>query len=209
LLYRLRIRLFLCNPNYYLSESAEAQGYAFFNELESWRERLNQTDLEKLKRMEDEFLRLDEVLGFNTKQQLEKYLATPARNAVSTYFDVSPAEFENVVARLLVALGYRDVRVVGGAGDLAADIVCVNPDGECIVVQCKRYAPTRKVRSAEMQAFIGMIAVHHQADGGIFVTTSRFTEAATSLAIRHGIEMIDGRMLSELGTASHGTSDGP
>ena len=111
---------------------------------------------------------------------------------------LTPAEFETAVARMLRGRGYRDVSVVGGPGDLAADILCRDPKGRSIAVQCKRKAPGQRVGSAEVQKFIGMISVHHQADAGIFVTTSEFTQPAIDLADRHGIMLLDGGSLSRM-----------
>ncbi len=109
---------------------------------------------------------------------------------------LSPAEFETAVARMLRGIGYRDVSVVGGPGDLAADILCRDRKGRSVAVQCKRKTPGRRVGSAEMQQFIGMISVHHQADEGIYVTTSSFTRPATELAAEHGITLIEGEGLA-------------
>src|SRR5215469_10542071 len=44
--------------------------------------------------------------------------------------------FERDVARLLVANGFEDVRVVGGSGDKGADVLGVKR-GELWVIQCK------------------------------------------------------------------------
>ena len=44
--------------------------------------------------------------------------------------------FERDVARLLVANGFEDVRIVGGSGDKGADVLGVK-GGELWVVQCK------------------------------------------------------------------------
>ena len=123
------------------------------------------------------------------------------------FLSLSPGGFEVAVAGLLRRLGYRRVRVVGGAGDLAADIVCTGPAGEPVVAQCKRYAPGHNVGSPAVQAFIGMAFVHHRATGAIFVTTSSFTPAARQLARAHSIELIDGARLVEL-TRSHQTHRG-
>jgi restriction system protein len=114
------------------------------------------------------------------------------------FLALSPAGFEEAVAALLHRLGYRRVKVVGGAGDLCADIVCRGRAGELVIVQCKRYAPGHPVRSAEVQRVIGMAFVHHHAARAIFVTTSDFTHAARSLARGHHIELINGRRLVEL-----------
>jgi restriction system protein len=114
------------------------------------------------------------------------------------FLALSPSGFEDAVAALLRRLGYRRVKVVGGAGDLCADVVCRGRAGEVVIVQCKRYAPGHHVGSAEVQRVIGMAFVHHHAARAIFVTTSDFTAAARSLARGHHIELINGRRLVEL-----------
>lgn len=111
---------------------------------------------------------------------------------------LTPTQFEAEIGRLLTDLGYRDVRHVGGAGDLGADLVCRDRAGRQVVVQCKRYGPGRRVGSGDIQSFIGMLTVHHRADAGIFVTTSAFTQPAQDLAREHNVELFDGRRLSGL-----------
>ncbi|GAC1444843.1 MAG: hypothetical protein NVSMB52_04630 [Chloroflexota bacterium] len=110
----------------------------------------------------------------------------------------TPAQFEETVAQLLRNGGYRGVQRVGGPGDLAADISCRDRKGKAVVVQCKRYAPGHRVGSRDVQGFIGMVSVHHGADYGIFVTTSKFTDAALNLAHLHNIETIDGPRLARM-----------
>lgn len=111
---------------------------------------------------------------------------------------LTPAQFEVEIGRLLRDLGYRDVVRVGRAGDLGADLRCRDQKGRTVVVQCKRYGPGRRVGSPDVQAFIGMMSVHHQADCGIFVTTAEFTVPATELARRHNIRLFDGPLLSRM-----------
>jgi restriction system protein len=111
---------------------------------------------------------------------------------------LSPSDFEIAVARLMRRNGYRDVSVVGGSGDLAADIVARTKRGQDVVVQCKRKAHGQRVGSSEMQKFIGMVSVHHGADHGIFVTTSDYTLPAVELAQQHGILLIDGNALADI-----------
>ena len=93
--------------------------------------------------------------------------------------------------------GWRNVRVVGGSGDLAADILGVDPHGRSVAVQCKRYAPGTKVGSPVIQTVLGMAMVHHRTDRAMVVTTSSFTKAAEELATRHGVELWDGVHLAE------------
>jgi len=114
---------------------------------------------------------------------------------------LTPAQFEQAIAGLLHDTGYRSVRRVGRAGDLAADIVCKDARGRSVVVQCKRYAPGTKIGSPDVQTFIGMVTVHHRADYGIFATTSEFSAPAIALAKRHGVRLLDGSQLSRMVTA--------
>ncbi len=124
------------------------------------------------------------------------------RRAKALYFNellaLTPAEFEFAVADLLSTTGYRRLERVGRAGDLCADLKGYGPDGESVVVQCKRYTPGNKIGTPEIQTFIGMIAVHHRSDSGIFVTTSSFTQPAIDLANRHRLTLIDGQRLGAL-----------
>lgn len=111
---------------------------------------------------------------------------------------LTPAQFEAATADLLRQLGYRSIQRKGRPGDLAADISCLDQQGNKVVVQCKRYAPGAKVGSPDIQKFIGMVAIHHEADRGIFITTSQFTAPAEELAKRHSVTRIDGVRLTAL-----------
>jgi restriction system protein len=108
--------------------------------------------------------------------------------------------FEEAVGEMLTAHGYRDVKRVGGAGDLAADLTCIAPDGRSTVVQCKRYAPDNLVGSQALQSFIGMVNVRHRAQYGIFVTTSGYTQPAIKLAqdLPGFIRLIDGPEVAQM-----------
>ncbi len=111
---------------------------------------------------------------------------------------MTPTQFEQATATLLRDLGYRNVRRVGGSGDLCADIQCQDTEGRSVVVQCKRYAPGNRVGSPAIQTFIGMVTVHHRAERGIYVTTSDYTDPARALARRHGFDLLDGNDLARL-----------
>lgn len=110
----------------------------------------------------------------------------------------SPTEFEQAVAALLRRQGFGRIRVTGGAGDLTADITARDPRGQSVVVQCKRYQPGRLIGSEELQTFIGMQRIHHQADRGLYVTTSTYTKPARDLARRHAIVLVDGDEFARL-----------
>ena len=116
-------------------------------------------------------------------------------NTMEELLGLAPAKFELAVCALCLFWGYSDVQHTGGGGDLVADIVCHDTSGNLTVVQCKRYAPSKPVKSAEIQTFIGMLHVHHRAHRGVYVTTSGFTGPALELGRLHGVLMIDGPQL--------------
>ncbi|MEU4684933.1 restriction endonuclease [Streptomyces xinghaiensis] len=112
-------------------------------------------------------------------------------------FDLMDADaFEQAVAALCERDGCRDTDVVGGANDLGADVVANDPDGRRIVIQCKRYGPSNKVGSQELQRFGGTCFTVHEADVAALVTTSSFTEPAVDYAARTGIRCFDGAALA-------------
>ncbi|MFG2381231.1 restriction endonuclease [Streptomyces avermitilis] len=96
-------------------------------------------------------------------------------------------DFEHYVAELCRRDGCANVAVVGGSGDLAADILGNMPDGRRLVVQVKHYAPHRTVPSGDMQKFVGMAFNEHHADVALFVATCEYGKAARDLAIKHQI----------------------
>lgn len=124
--------------------------------------------------------------------------AFPRVHALSEFLALTPDQFEMAVGDLLSQAGFRQMRLVGGPGDLGADLLCRDASGRPVVVQCKRYAPEKRVGSQAVQTFIGMVAIHHRAHRGIFVTTSEFTTPAIELAREHGLLLIDGQALVAL-----------
>ncbi|MFF3504737.1 restriction endonuclease [Streptomyces sp. NPDC003247] len=101
--------------------------------------------------------------------------------------ELDPAEFEQAIAGLCARDGCTDVEVVGGAGDLGADVLAVAPDGRTVVIQCKRYADGHKVGSQDLQRFGGTCFTVHAADVAVVVTTSDFTAPAAEYAEQCGI----------------------
>lgn len=133
-----------------------------------------------------------------TNQRNKRSIRVKHVDNLDQILSLTPTQFEEYTRQLLVGNGYKGMRLNGGAGDLAADLLGQDPDGRSTVVQCKRYAPSKKVGSKEMQLFIGMQQVHHRAERGIYVTTSDFTLAARDLGNRHGILLINGSSLLQL-----------
>jgi restriction system protein len=129
-------------------------------------------------------------------------LETASAPAVLDYASLEPDEFEQAIADLCARDGCADVEVVGGAGDLGADITAVAPTGHRLVVQCKRYGDGHKVGSQDLQRFGGTCFTVHQADIAVLVTTSDVTAPAVEYARQCGIVCVNAEALEawRLGT---------
>lgn len=114
---------------------------------------------------------------------------------IGTMLMLTPTEFEQCVASVLIANGWQQVRVIGGPGDLSADILGTDPNGMTFTVQCKRYDTRQPVGSQVVQTTLGMASLQHRTDRAMIVTTSTFTKPALELARRHGVQLIDGSEL--------------
>ncbi|MFF1442246.1 restriction endonuclease [Streptomyces sp. NPDC058295] len=110
-------------------------------------------------------------------------------------YELDPYEFEEAIAELCRRDGCTEVEVVGGAGDLGADVVARTPDGRVLVIQCKRYSDTNRVGSQDMQRFGGTCFPVHGAEVAAVVTTGDFTAPAVEYASRCGIVCVDGEDL--------------
>lgn len=116
----------------------------------------------------------------------------------------SPEFFEDLVVKLLVAMGYggslEDAgQRVGGTGDGGIDGV-IKEDKlglSQIYIQAKRW--DKPVGSPEIQQFAGALTAK-SAERGVFITTSKFTASAIHFAekVPKNIVLIDGDYLAEL-----------
>lgn len=127
-----------------------------------------------------------------------------ASELLSRLVDQDPAFFEGAVVELLLAMGYGGVGGRGVTTDLTNDggidgVIDQDVLGlSKVYVQAKRYAPTNAVQRPEVQGFVG--ALSGKADGGVFITTSRFSPGAVEWVrtVPARIILIDGRRLAEL-----------
>ncbi|MFE3127078.1 restriction endonuclease [Streptomyces hydrogenans] len=109
---------------------------------------------------------------------------------------VDPDGFEHAVAALCARDGCSPVEVVGGAGDLGADVIATTSDGMRVVLQCKQYGEDHRVGSPDLQRFGGTCYAVHEADVAVLVTTSSFTDPALEYASSCGIVCVDGTELA-------------
>ncbi|MDX3695758.1 restriction endonuclease [Streptomyces europaeiscabiei] len=115
----------------------------------------------------------------------------PAAEVTVDYDALTPEGFEEAIAALCERDGCSAVDVVGGAGDLGADVVAVTPEGSRVVIQCKHYGDSHRVGSQDLQRFGGTCFTVHEADVAVLVTTGDFTAPALEYAEQCGIVCVD------------------
>ena len=142
----------------------------------------------------------DELIA-QAKSILTSHLETDLLSKIAKN---SPTFFEELVAKLLLAMGYggseNDIlQNRGKSGDEGIDgIIKQDVLGlDKIYIQAKRWSGN--VSRPEVQKFVG--AVHGQnANRGVFITTSSFTNEAREYAnnINSNIILVDGEQLAKL-----------
>ena len=145
----------------------------------------------------------DEVIR-SASRQLEAALADELLQRIRAS---TPAFFESLVVRLLVAMGYGgsvtelDKALVGGSGDGGVDgVIDQDPLGlDRIYVQAKRYADGNTVGAGAIRDFFGSLD-RFKASKGLFVTTSTFSPSARETAdlLSKRIVLIDGGQMARL-----------
>jgi len=117
-----------------------------------------------------------------------------------------PSFFEDILVKLLLAMGYGGLsegegRTLGQSGDdgvdgiINQDLLGVDP----LYIQAKRYAEDNKVGAAAIRDFYGALSLK-KTQKGIFITTSSFTASAiqTVKDLDKRIILIDGAQLGDL-----------
>jgi cell division protein FtsL len=130
-----------------------------------------------------------------TKSQVERILSVRI-GLDSNFQNMSPYEFEEIVARLFRAMGFS-CQVTSKSGDYGVDVVAKR-GAEVIAIQCKRNSEGNLVGNRTVAMLAGaMQHVRTRATRGIIVTTSGFTRQAAHQAEGCAIELWDRRRLRE------------
>ena len=130
-----------------------------------------------------------------------------SESLLQNIMECSPAFFERLVVRLLLAMGYGDGSneagmVVGQSGDGGIDGI-INEDKlgfSQVYIQAKRWEDSHTVGSPEIQAFVGAL-IGKGAQKGLFITTSHFSKAAKQYVSDQKaarVILIDGEELTRL-----------
>lgn len=126
---------------------------------------------------------------------LKSSLLRELRKDPGFIYKIEPVEFEKLVELLLKNLGFRTFvtpRTRDGGKDILAKFD--TPDGHegLCLVECKRYAPERKVNVQTVRSLFGVVQ-DERANLGMIVTTSSYTKDAYKFQKRniHTISLKD------------------
>ena len=102
---------------------------------------------------------------------------------------LTPRQFEELIAEVWSRFGYS-VELTRQTRDNGRDIIAVRKSEAEVrfLIECKRYAPSRKVDVALVRALYG-VKVHEQATKAILATTSTFTKPALEIFDTHKWEL--------------------
>ena len=137
----------------------------------------------------------DEVAGLvdERNRQVRQGLPDRARGA-------SPADFENLIGQLLVAMGFENVEVTSASGDGGIGVRGTLVVGDSVrirmAVQAKRWK--NNVQAPMVQQLRGSLGAHEQ---GLIITTSGFSQGAMKEANRSDaapVALIGGSQLAVL-----------
>ena len=136
-----------------------------------------------------------------------KVNATLAGELMEEVMKLNPGEFEKLVVKLLLKMGYGNgidnagyVTQLSGDGGIDGTIKEDQLGFSYIYIQAKQWAPDRSVDRPEIQKFAGALQ-GERASKGLFITTARFSDGARKYAENlHGsnIVLIDGTALMSL-----------
>ena len=139
-------------------------------------------------------------MGVGLAFQIERHNTEVQRKLLKRLRAMPPAEFESLIAQLLVALGFEDVAATEFSGDGGIDVRGTMVVGDVIrtrmAVQVKRW--TNNVQAPIVQQVRGSLGAHEQ---GLIITTSDFSAGARKEAERSDavpVGLMAGEQLAKL-----------
>ncbi len=137
----------------------------------------------------------------------KKVNATLAGELMTEVMKLTPGDFEKLVVKLLLKMGYGNgiddagyVTQLSGDGGIDGIIKEDQLGFSSIYIQAKQWAPDRSVDRPEIQKFAGALQ-GERASKGLFITTARFSDGAKKYAENlhaSNIVLIDGNALMGL-----------
>jgi HJR/Mrr/RecB family endonuclease len=106
----------------------------------------------------------------------------------NNFKNISPYEFENFIAKLFTAMGYK-TQVTKKSGDYGIDVIA-KKDNDIIAIQAKKYHDGNPVGNRDVQRLLGAMQLKDvKANHSIIITTSHFTVQAREQAKECAIEL--------------------
>ena len=178
----------------------------YLNQFDSFK-KFHETTSDKPAAQKEEDMEKDESPLEVLDSAFQKINATLASQLMDEVMKLSPTEFEKLVVKLLLRMGY------GNGIDEAGRVTQRSKDGGIdgiikedqlgfsnIYIQAKQWSLSQTVTSPEVQKFVGAL-VGKKAQKGLFITTTRFSDGAIKTASDlSGIKvvLIDGKALMRL-----------
>ena len=130
--------------------------------------------------------------------------ASLADDLMTEIMKLEPTDFEKLVVRLLLAMGY------GSGIDDAGFVTQASNDGgidgiikedqlgfSSIYIQAKQWNPDTSVSKPEIHKFVGALQ-EQKAQKGLFISTASFSAGAKKSADAAGVVLVDGKQLTKL-----------
>jgi restriction system protein len=146
-------------------------------------------------------------LGEGLAAQIKRHNDSVRKGYHEYLYKIAPAEFETLIAQLLVALGFEEVTVTRISGDGGIDVRGTLVVGEVIrtrmAIQVKRWKGN--VQAPVVQQVRGSLGTHEQ---GLIITTSDFSKGAreeaeranaTPVALMNGSQLVDVLIENDIG----------
>ena len=150
----------------------------------------------------------EEVIEKSPEEALEDAFAelnvSLADDLMNEIMKLEPVDFERLVVRLLLAMGYGS-----GIDDAGFVTQASNDEGidgiikedqlgfSSIYIQAKRWDPETSISRPEIQKFAGALQ-EQKAQKGLFISTAKFSSGARKSAEAAGIVLVDGKQLTKL-----------
>lgn len=130
---------------------------------------------------------------FFGKQRRNKLRAALLAAGASNAFQLTPEQYEQFCAALLVNNGWR-TRMTRKSGDFGADVIATK-EGRVLVIQCKQWSKSVGIKAVQ-EAHAALS--HYRATQAAVVTTTDYTTAAKALAKSTGVRLLSHRDLVQM-----------
>ena len=188
------------------SQGADIVTLEYLNQFDSFHNFLVNDDLNGINSNE-----IQNINEESPQEQMESALNELnnelADELMTEIMKITPYEFERLVVKLLIEMGYGTMEenpeaVTPQSGDEGIDgIVSADKFGfDSIYIQAKQWKQDSIVGRPEIQKFLGALA-GQGASKGIFITTSQFSKEAISFAAKQlhsKIVLVNGKQLAKL-----------